>query len=263
MNADLVLHGGMVVTPDGPIRADIAIEGGTIVGLTAGEAPFTASERIDVSGLTLLPGLIDTHSHLREPGHGHKEDIAHGTRAAAAGGYTMVVGMPNVDPATSTVERYGEALAIYARSSYVDYNHFPSGAMVEELDGLAEAGALGFKVYMISDAGRDYLRQPGLGVSDHGQLFEVAEAISRTGLPMLVHPHDPALMRVIEQRYWDRGERDHLAYARAFASYEGLVWDAPSSLLVRIQAATGVHLHLLHIKTRRMIEIVRAAKLAG
>ncbi len=100
-------------------------------------------------------------------------------------------------------------------------------------------------------------------MADNGHLFDAMTAIGRTGLPALVHPHDQALMRAIEAPFHARGERDYRAYARAYASHEGLVWDAPSALLVRLQAATGVHLHLLHIKTRRMIEIVRTARRAG
>jgi dihydroorotase len=257
---DVVLRGGTVVTPEGRLTADIEIDGGRIVGLSAGDLPVAARDVIDVSGLTLLPGLIDTHTHLREPGHAHKEDIAHATRAAAAGGYTTVIGMPNTDPVTSTVERYRDAIAGYERSAYVDFNHFPSGAVLEELDGLAAAGAPGFKIYMVTGAD---LRQTGRGVGDSGHLFEAAEGIARTGLPMLVHPQDTSLMGVLERRHWARGERDHIAYAKAYAAFEGLVWDAPSALLVRLQAATGVHLHLLHLKTRRMAEIVRAAKAAG
>jgi len=260
---DLVLRGGRVVTPHGIVDADVAIADGRIVGLSTGEVVVTARETIDVTGLTLLPGMIDTHVHLRQPGQEHKEDIEHATRAAAAGGYTTVIGMPNVNPVTSTVERFHEALALYERSAIVDYNHYPSGALVEEIPGLAAAGAIGFKVFMINDPGRDGPARPEGGVYAHGHLLEVAETIAGTGLPMLVHPHDGEILKVIQARFHARGERNHLAYAKAYAAYEGLIWDAPASLLVRLQAATGVHLHLLHMKTRRMIQIVREAKAAG
>jgi dihydroorotase len=79
----------------------------------------------------------------------------------------------------------------------------------------------------------------------------------------MVHPHDPGLMRAIEAPYFARGERDYRAYARAFASHEGIVWDTASALVTRFQEATDVRLHLLHIKTKRMIAVVRAAKAAG
>jgi dihydroorotase len=260
---DLVLRGGHVATPDGVVAADVAIRGETIVALTVGEPPLFARETRDITGLVVLPGLIDSHAHLREPGHEHKEDILHGTRAAAAGGYTAVMGMPNVSPPTTTAERYREAIARYERSSLVDFNHHPVPTVLSEVPALAEAGALGFKGYLISDAGRDYLREPGLAIGDHGHLYEVMQAVAATGRPLLVHPHDQALMRAIEAPYLERGERDFRAYARAYAAHEGIVWDTASALLTRLQEATDVRLHLLHIKTRRMIEVVRGAKAAG
>jgi dihydroorotase len=260
---DLVLQGGRVVTPDGVIEADIAIRDGVVVALTSGDGVPSATSVRSIAGLTVLPGLIDSHAHLREPGHEHKEDILHGTRAAAAGGYTTVMGMPNVAPPTTTVERYEAAIALYERSSLVDFNHHPVPTSIAEVPGLAAAGALGFKAYLISDAGRDYLREPGLSFGDHGHLFDAMGAVAGTGRPLLVHPHDPALMKAIEAPYFERGERDYRAYAKAFASYEGIVWDTASSLVTRLQEATDVRLHLLHVKTKRMIEIVRRAKAAG
>jgi dihydroorotase len=258
-----VLRGGRVVTPAGTADADVVIDGESILDVTVGQSVPTGADVLDVQGLVILPGLIDSHAHLREPGHEHKEDILHGTRAAAAGGYTTVMGMPNVSPPTTTVERYQEALARYARSSLVDYNHHPVPTDLAEVPGLAAAGALGFKAYLISDTGRDYLREPGLAIHDTGMLYEAMDAVAATGRPLLVHPHDQALMRALEAPYHARGERDYRAYARAFASHEGIVWDTASALVVRLAEATGVRLHLLHIKTRRMIEIVRRAKASG
>jgi dihydroorotase len=262
-SVDLVLRGGSVVTPEGIVEADVAIRDGIVVALSAGEGPVSAASVRDVTGLTVLPGLIDSHAHLREPGHEHKEDILHGTRAAAAGGYTTVMGMPNVSPPTTTVDRYREAIARYETASLVDFNHHPVPTMVSDVPALAAAGALGFKAYLISDAGRDYLREPGLSLGDHGHLYDAMGAVAATGRPLLVHPHDQALMRAIEAPYLARGERDYRAYARAFASHEGIVWDVASALVTRIQEATDVRLHLLHVKTTRMIEVVRRAKAAG
>ncbi len=148
--ADLLLRGGVLVTPTGRVEGDVAIHGGRIVGIGVGELPVTARETIDLRGRWVLPGLIDTHAHLRQPGHEHKEDVEHGTRAAAAGGYTTVVGMPNVSPPTNTVERFREAMAIYSRSALVDYNHHPAGTITDAIPGLAAEGALGFKLYLIS-----------------------------------------------------------------------------------------------------------------
>jgi dihydroorotase len=260
---DLVLRAGRCVLPEGVRDADLAVRDGQIVAILAPGEAIAARTVVDVAGKTILPGLIDTHAHLREPGHEHKEDILHGTRAAAAGGYTTVIGMPNVSPPTSTVERWGEAIARYEASSIVDFNHHPTPTVLDEIPGLAEAGALAFKIYLISDAGRDYLRQPGLALSDHGELFRALQAIAEVDRPAFVHPHDQALMTAIEAPFHARGERDFRAYARAYAAHEGIVWDTASALVVRLAEAAGVHLHLLHMKTRRMIDIVRRAKAGG
>jgi len=259
---DLVLVGGKAVTPAGIVEADLAIADGRISAI-AYPGSIQTGEQVDISGATVIPGGVDTHTHLRDPGYTHKEDITTGTQTAAAGGYTTVVGMPNVDPPTNTLERYRDVLALYRAKSLVDFNHNPSPTKPEEVAGMAAEGALGFKIYMIADTGRDYPHIPGIGVHHHGHLLEIAEAVAATGRPLMVHPHDQTLMETIETRSWDRGERDHRAYAKAFASYEGMVWDTATSFLIRLQEATGVHMHVLHVKTPRMAALIRAAKRLG
>jgi dihydroorotase len=264
-SVQLVLRGGRIVTPGGLLAADVLVGDGSIVGIVDRGTPYVlgAAEVVDVADRFLLPGLIDTHTHLREPGYAHKEDITTGTRAAAAGGYTTVVGMPNVDPPTNTVELYEDVIRRYEEKSLVDFNHNPSPTIPDEVAGLASAGALGFKVYMISDSARSYPHMPGIGIHDYGQLLEIAEAVGSTGLPLMVHPHTQSVMATIEARFWDQGLRDHIAYAQAFASYGGMVWDVAASFLVRLQEATGVRMHVLHLKTPRMARIIRDAKRSG
>jgi dihydroorotase len=88
-------------------------------------------------------------------------------------------------------------------------------------------------------------------------------AVKKTGLPLMIHPHDQSLMDAIEKEYWARGERDFRAYAKAYAHDDGVIWDTAVAVLLRLQAATGVRLHLLHTQTRRVVEMLRAAKAAG
>ncbi|MPZ52692.1 MAG: amidohydrolase family protein [Acidimicrobiia bacterium] len=260
---NLVISGGRVVTPGGVVDADISIGDGRIVGIDAPGTRFSHGELVQVDGATIIPGGIDTHTHLRDPGFTHKEDITSGTRAAVAGGYTTVVGMPNVDPPTNTLERYRDIIGLYREKSLVDFNHNPSPTRPSEVAALADEGALGFKIYMIEDTGRDYPHMPGVGVHHHGQLLEIAESVGATGRVLMVHPHDQTLMETIEGRFWEKGERDHRAYAKAFASLEGMVWDTATSFLIRLQEATGVHMHVLHVKTPRMTALIRDAKARG
>lgn len=261
--ADLVICGARAVLPAGIAEVDIAVKDGRILALTCGEARPSAGEELDARGMLALPGVIDTHTHHREPGFTYKEDITSATRAAAAGGVTTSIGMPNVDPPTTTVERYRAVLDLYARKAVVDYNHNPAPTALGEVPGLAAAGALGFKLYMISDTKRSYPHIPGIGVHHHGHLLDIAEAVAATGRPLMVHPHDQELQDTVEGRFWARGETDHLAYARAYGAYDSMVWDSAVAYLVRLQEATGVRMHVLHVKTPKCAELVRQAKARG
>ena len=266
---DLLIRGGTVVTPDGPRAADVAISGERIAailepgtGNDAGGA-VGASRVIDATGKHVIPGAIDVHSHHREPGFTHKEDIISATSACAAGGVTTSFAMPNVSPPPNTVENLDAMLELYEQKSLVDWNINAAGTVPEEIPGLAERGIAAFKVFMVVDTGRSYPHMPGIGVHDHGKLLEIFETVAATGVPLMVHPHDQALMTHIEEGFWARGERDARAYAKAYAAYDGIIWDTAAALLLRLQKATGTRLHLLHTQTEGVVEQLRAAKAAG
>lgn len=263
MPVDLLLRGGRVATEGGLDRLDLAIEDGRIVGLDQAHANVTAREVVDLTGLVVLPGGIDTHTHLREPGFTHKEDIFHGTRAAAAGGYTMCVGMPNVEPPTTTVALYEEVLELYRKSSLIDFNHHPSPTAISEVPGLARAGALGFKLFMISDTKTNYPHMPGLAVLNHGHILEIAEVVKETGLPLLIHAQDQEILELVERRALESGRTGWRDFARLWSSYDGIIFDAAVSFLVRLQEVIGFRLHVLHVRSRRVAEVVREAKRRG
>jgi len=260
---DLLLKGGEVVTEGGLVRADVAVSGEIIVGLTSpGESP-QAKRVVDVSGLTVLPGVIDTHSHHREPGFTHKEDIITGTSASAAGGVTISVAMPNVYPSPTTPENLRDMFALYEKKALIDYNVNAAGTNLETIPALAEMGILSFKVFMVVDTGRDYPHMPGIGVHDHGKMLAIFQKVQKTGLPIMVHPHDQELMDEIEKGYWNEGKHDFRAYAQAYSAFDGVIWDTAVGVLLRLQQATDVRLHVLHLQTIQCTEMIRAAKAAG
>lgn len=260
---DLVVKGGQVWTPGGMLRADIAIDQGKIAVICSGAAVPTAAKVIDAQGHIVIPGLVDTHTHHREPGFTHKEDLTTATQAAAAGGVTLTVGMPNVNPPTNTLDRFKDVIEISKKKAIVDFNHNPSGTVPEEIPRLADAGCLAFKIFMVKDTGRDYPHMPGIGLHNHGELFRCFEAVAKTGLPLMVHPHDQDLMDVIEQRYWLREDRSPQAYAKAYREFDGIIWDTAIATILRFQKATGVKLHILHMSTPGGLEMVRRAKEEG
>ncbi|MGH2385476.1 MAG: dihydroorotase, partial [Candidatus Limnocylindria bacterium] len=258
MNADLVVRGGTLVTSRGTAPADVAVRDGRIAAILAPHTPVDAVSEIDASGRHVLPGVIDVHSHHRDPGFTHKEDVVSATMAAAAGGVTTTFAMPNVEPPANSAERLAAMFERYRDNAVIDWNVNPAATVLDEIPAMASMGIAAFKVFMVADTGRSYPHMPGIGVHDHGDLLRIFQAVGATGLPLMVHPHDQELMGAIEQTYWDRGERDFRAYAKAYAAHDGIIWDTATSLLLRIQRATGAPLHLLHTQTRGMVEHIRA-----
>jgi len=263
MTHDIVIRGAKAVLEDGTRVVDIAIDGERIAAIEKPGGVPKGRRDIDAMDLVALPGLIDMHSHHREPGFAHKEDLATIGRQCAAGGVTTSVAMPNVSPPPTTAKNLDDMLELYRSRSMVDYNVNASGVELDEIPKLAERGILAFKIFMVVDTGRSYPHMPGIGLHKHGELYERMKAVKATGLPLMVHPHDQALMDAIEREYWDRGERDFRAYAKAYAHDDGVIWDTAVAVLLRLQEATGVRLHLLHTQTKRVVEMLRAAKAAG
>jgi len=260
---DTLIRGGTVVTAAGRWAADLALADGRIAAILSPGTPAEAERVIDAAGRHVLPGAIDVHSHHREPGFTHKEDIVTATMACAAGGVTTSFAMPNVDPPPNTAERLASMLELYRARAIVDWNINAAGTVPAEIPALAGMGIAAFKVFMVVDTGRSYPHMPGIGVHDHGALLEIFETIAPTGIPLMVHPHDQGLMDHIERGFWDRGERDFRAYARAYAAHDGLIWDTAAAFLLRLQLATGTPLHLLHTQTRGVVAQLRAAKARG
>ena len=260
---DVAITGGTVVTANGRARADVGIREGRIAALVAPGTPLEGDVGIDATGKHVLPGAVDVHSHHREPGFTHKEDIVSATSACAAGGVTTSFAMPNVQPPPNTAERLDAMIELYGRRAIVDWNINAAGTVPAEIEALAERGIAAFKVFMVVDTGRDYPHMPGIGIHDHGKLLEIFETVGPTGLPLMVHPHDQALMTHIEEQFWARGERDAKAYAKAYAAHDGIIWDTAAALLLRLQRATGTPLHLLHTQTIGVVEQIRAAKRSG
>src|SRR5690606_24018035 len=123
-----------------------------------------------------------------------KDTIHTATMQCAAGGVTTSVGMPNVTPPPNSSELLERQFAIYRSDSIVDWNFNPAPTIAAEMPAMAESGIAAFKIFMVVDTGRDYPHMPGIGVHDHGKLLEIMQHCAELNLPLMVHPHDQALM---------------------------------------------------------------------
>jgi len=242
--SDLVIRGGTVVSHDGIAEADVAIADGRIVAIGAGAD--TGQPSFDATGLHLLPGVIDSQVHFREPGMDHKEDLASGTAAAAMGGVVAVFEMPNTQPGTVTPAALADKLDRAAGRAWVDHA-FYAGATAENVDDLAEleslAGCAGIKLFMGASTG-------DLLVSEDHDIARVLAAGRRR---MAIHAEDEPRLQ----------ERRHLAEGRVHAHAE---WrDAISALtaterLVRLARAARRRIHVLHITTAEEVAFLAAHK---
>lgn len=262
---DVVIQGGEVWTPAGFVEgAQILVSGERILEVRRpGSPPPEGAELIDATRKVVIPGLIDTHSHHRDPGFTHKEDITTASQAAAAGGVTLTVGMPNVDPPTTSAERFAALIKDYSTRAVVDFNHNPSPTDLSQVEALASLGCLGFKVFMVVDAKRSYPHMPGLGVHNHGDLIAILNAVKQTGRPLMVHPNDQEILQLLEERQFATGDLGPESYAKAEWNFDGIVWNSAVSFLIELQRSVGGHVHILHMMSDRSVELVRKAKIDG
>ncbi len=263
---ELLFRGATVYTPDGPVHSDVAVSDGVITSVGPPDGS-RGGKVVDVSGKWLLPGAIDVHVHSRDPGFPEKEDFGTLTAAAAAGGVTTVIDMPNTVPAVDSAGVL-EAKAALARSrSRVDFGLWAlirSTSTAEELVELAVAGAVGFKAYLgysfslsrkqvlhALDAGDPDLEAP----PDYGTLTRLAQVIAELGLPLAIHAEDPGILH---------------SFRRPLETYSDVLAARPAeaeSLAISASASVarqhGIHLHIAHLSSALGLEAAEEAIAAG
>ncbi len=238
---ELVVTGGTVVAHDGSRQLDIGVSGGRVVAV--GHHLATVGTRVvDASGLLVLPGLIDMHVHLREPGMTEKEDFASGTCAAAAGGVTTVVDMPNTVPPVSTAQRFRDKLDLVRGKAYVDFGLY--GMLdhdnADQIGPMADLGAMGFKLFMGQTTGDN--RCP-----NDAAIFRGLEAAAAADRVVGVHAENDHLLRMFGERLRASGRTDpraHLEGRPAFVEVEAIT----RIVTMATEARTKLHIH--HLSTR-------------
>ena len=262
---DLAIAGGSVWTPTGfADRTDIFITGEKIVGIQPSSgSPIKAYEVIHADGKLVIPGFIDTHSHHRDPGFTYKEDITSATRGAAVGGVTMTVGMPNVNPPTTSPgpfpSHYREPVA--ASGGRLQ----PQSGAHRHRSGRRVSGDGRARFQGLHGGGQrsKLSAYAGLGVHKHDDLLRIMEAVAETGRPLMVHPNDQAVLGVIEHAHFEAAKMDPESYSKAEWMYDGTVWNSGVATLIELNRGVGGPLHVLHMMSDRTVELIRRAKADG
>jgi allantoinase len=253
-----VVVGGTVVTDYGAFRADLVLDGERISAITADAAAVAADVRIEAAGLLVLPGGIDAHTHFWEPADELLEGFATGGAAAAAGGITTVVEMPQASPTTVTAEqlrakrdRVGET-AIVDTALWAGVIGAPDQAP-EELAALAAEGAAAYKSFMASSS-RSF---PAV---DDAKLLAAMVAIAPTGLPYGIHAENDALVAAGVAAMRAAGRRDPLAHAE---SRPPLVETLAVGTVLALAEATGCWVHICHVASAAALRLVAEARARG
>ncbi len=259
MTLDLLIRGGTVVGPERAEPQDIGVVAGRIAAVAApGQLPAAAAE-LDATDLHVLPGVIDTPVHLRDPGLLDREDFHTGTCAAAAGGITTLLEMPIALPPTCSAELLRARVETVAPKAVVDFALYggASADNLDEIEAMAEAGAIAFKTFRTAaPTGReDEFR--GFTCPDDGAMLAVFERIAATGRVGVLHAESEPLLA------WYRSQvagGEPMAHARSRPELAEAVSVASSIELAR---ATGARVQIAHVSAVRALEILHAARAAG
>jgi allantoinase len=258
--ADLVLRGQRVVTPEGVRPAAVYLQQGKIRRLGPVEEIGTRLPVIDCGDFVVMPGLVDTHVHVNEPGRTEWEGFATATRAAAAGGVTTLVDMPlNSVPATTTREALRAKRAAAAGQCHVEVGFW--GGVVPgnsgELEGLLEEGVLGFKAFLVPSGVEEF---PSVGEAD---LREAMPMLARHGAVLLVHAELPDPVDAAAGVWEGAGPEGLREYGRYLRSRPDAAEVEAVELMVRLCRETGCRVHIVHVASAEVLPVLRRAREEG
>jgi dihydroorotase len=250
----LLLQGGRVISPGDHLDkiADVLIMDGKIsaIGTEATSRALSGTQRMDVSGLIVCPGLIDLHVHLREPGQGAKETIATGTAAAARGGFTSLVCMPNTSPA---IDNSGTVALIHQRAKSEGLvNVFVAGAITKNIAGeeLAPIGSL-------KKAGVVAITDDGHCVQNNELMRRALEYARMFDLPVMDHCQDYSLVTdgVMHESYW--------SVALGLRGWPAAGEEMIVARNILLAETTGARVHCQHLSSAGSVSLLREAKKRG
>ena len=246
-NFDLILKNGTAVLPGFTGAADIGVRNGKIAAIS--NVGGKAAETIDCTGLHILPGVIDTQVHFREPGNTHKEDLHTGTMAAAAGGVTTIFEMPNTDPLTTTREAMADKMKRAQGRSFVDYAFYLGGtagnaAQLAEWENLP--GVCGIKIFMGASTGAL------LSATDE----EVAAILQNGRRIVAVHAEDEMMMNANKKTIL--GDSHDVRLHPEWRSAKSCL--SATSRVLKLARDAGRRVHVLHITTAEEMELLAQSR---
>jgi len=251
---DSVLTNAKAYLNEQIVDCSLAIEEGKIFKIGKETQMPNADQKTNLKNLLVLPGLIDEHVHLRDEGKAYKEDFQTGTAAAAAGGFTTVLDMPNNEPVTMSMETLRNRMRIAERKVLVNvgfYSEFPK--KLAEAKDIVSEGAVGFKLFMGCQIG-------GLNIDDDQALYDAFKEVAEVNVPLAVHAEDKELLTKNEGKLKQVRKSSVVAFQEAHSETVEL---KAIERLLKISAQTDVRLHFCHVSTEEGLNAIIEAKKSG
>jgi len=255
MAVDLIVKNGTIVTPLSSARGHVLVKDGKVVKVMVRDDLPQARDVIDATGLYVLPGFIDPHVHFRAPGLEYKEDFDTGSQAAAAGGITTIIDMPNVVPPTANVEGFQAKVACARGRSYVDYGIYAVivEGNLDQILPLAEAGVAGYKIFLGETVGN-------IPAPQDGEIIDAWRIMAETGLRCGVHAEDNGIIVYLRKKLVAQGRKDPLAHLESRPSVAEA--EAISRAILFAREARS-KLMIFHMTAAEGVELVRRGKESG
>ncbi|MBS7616565.1 dihydroorotase family protein [Candidatus Bathyarchaeota archaeon] len=253
MVVDTVLKNLKAYLGNDVMECCLAIEDGRIFKIGKESNMPKANAEINLNGLLVLPGLIDVHVHLRDEGKAYKEDFYSGTAAAAAGGITTVLDMPNNAPVTMSVETLRSRMEKAEKDSLIVvgfYSAFPDD--IKKIPEIMREGAFAFKLFLNEQIG-------GLNIDDDRALTEAFQTVA-SKIPVAVHAEDRSIVKNAEKVFKQKGQNDIAAFLEAHSEKAEV---KAIKRIIAIARKTGAHVHVCHVSTANVLRMVADAKKSG
>src|SRR5580692_2775253 len=256
--ADLIVRGKRVITPAGERAAAIRVRGGVVAAISGFDEIVPCATVHEAGDFVLMPGVVDTHVHINEPGRTEWEGFSTATRAAAAGGVTTLIEMPlNSIPATTTAAALREKLAAAAGKLWVDAGFW--GGVVPgssgQLQPLWDAGVFGFKCFLVPSGVNEFAHVT------EADLRVALPRLAALGAPLLAHAELPGpIEKAVAGLAKSASPRK---YATWLAARPREAEDEAVALLVRLGAEFGARIHIVHVSSAGALALLRCAKAAG
>ncbi len=241
----LILKNAAIVTEGNRTnKVDVLVENGVIKAIGS---ELNGSRILDLGGKLLMPGLVDVHVHLREPGFTDKETIESGSYAAARGGFTTIAAMPNLNPVPDTIENYNEILDIIDKDAVVNvlqYAPITTGLRGNNLVDMEGMNAFAYT-------------NDGVGVQDAGTMYQAMVEAARLNKPIVAHTEDESILY---------GGVMHEGLRNKELGLPGILSAVESSQIARdviLAQATGVHYHVCHVSSKESLAAINMGKKIG